>query len=111
MFKVYFPKIYPDHNRVFRMGFDKKGYSAGCNFLFGTSQNLTNSKDELYWFREDRGCNSSILQNEFFGKDADPLVTDYVHFWKIRFDFVYSSQIISKLMWKGIPGFAVFLHG
>src|SRR5664280_1529157 len=24
MFKVYFPKIYPDHNRVFRMGFDNK---------------------------------------------------------------------------------------
>jgi hypothetical protein len=39
-------------------------------FIFGTSQNLTGIDDELYGFGECTGCNSPILQNEFFGKDA-----------------------------------------
>jgi hypothetical protein len=39
-------------------------------FLFGTFQNLTCIDDELYGSGEGTGCNSPILQNEFFGKDA-----------------------------------------
>jgi hypothetical protein len=39
-------------------------------FLFGTFQNLTGIDDELYRFCEDRCCNSPILQNTFFGKEA-----------------------------------------
>ena len=40
-------------------------------FLFGTSQNLTGIDDELYGVCECTGCNSPILQNEFFGKDSE----------------------------------------
>ena len=39
-------------------------------FFYSTSQNLTNSNDELYLLREDTGCNSPTLQIEFFSKDA-----------------------------------------
>jgi hypothetical protein len=39
-------------------------------FYFETSQNLTGIDYEKYGFVESTGCNSPILQNEFFGKDA-----------------------------------------